>query len=134
MLRVGSLFVLIVALALAVDSIAARAADRPIELKSVAGLWKFADRAIWIKISADGSAFQCRIDSDGTVLSAHGRFNPPDHIAWDQYWNTETLEYAEGTLTIKGIPSYGTRLESFNPARSQAPMAPACVIAELHGS
>jgi hypothetical protein len=106
----------------------------PLDLKAVAGLWKFGDRAVWIRIYEDGSAFQCRIDRDGTALAAHGRFNAPDHIVWDQYWNTETLEYAQGTLTIEGTPTYGSRLESFSPARSLSPMAPACVTAELHGS
>jgi hypothetical protein len=105
----------------------------PVALKAVVGLWKFGDRAVWIKISDDGSAFQCRIDRDGTVLTARGRFSAPYHIAWDQYWNTETLEYAEGTLTIEGTTSYGNRPESFSPVRSPAPMAPACVSAERDG-
>jgi hypothetical protein len=134
MRRASALFGLVVATALLIESVSAPAAGRPIDLKAVAGLWKFADRAIWIKISEDGSAYQCRIDSDGTVLAAHGRFHQPDYIVWDEYWNTEALEYAEGTLTIKGTPSYGHRLESFSPVRSQAPMTPACMIAESHGS
>ena len=102
----------------------------PVDLKAVVGLWKFENRAVWIKISDDGSAFQCRMDRDGTLLTARGRFNAPDQIAWDRYWNTETLEYAEGTLTIEGTTTYGNRPESFSPVRSQAPMAPGCVIAE----
>jgi hypothetical protein len=106
----------------------------PVDLKAVVGLWKFENRAVWINISDDGSAFQCRIDRDGTVLAARGRFSPPDGIAWDKYWNTETLEYAEGTLTIEGTTTYGDRSESFSPVRSTAPMAPACVIAERGGS
>ena len=102
----------------------------PVDLKAVVGLWKFENRAAWIKISENGSTFQCRIDRDGTVLAARGRFSAPYNIAWDQYWNTETLEYAEGTLTIEGTTTYGNRSESFSPVRSLAPMAPACVSAE----
>ena len=130
MLRVASPFGLNVALAPVVFSLSVHAADTPIDFKAIAGLWKFENRAVWIKLSVDGSAFQCRIDSDGTVHAAHGRFNLPNHIVWDRYWNTETLKWAEGTLTIRGTPDYGNRLESFNPVRSQAPMVRACVIAE----
>jgi len=100
----------------------------PVELKAIVGLWKFEDKASWIKIADDGSAFQCSIGSNGVVSMTQGHFEEPYSIAWDKDWGTQMVEYSAETLTIY-FKSGG-----YQYARVHGPMAPQCMPASGHGS
>jgi hypothetical protein len=98
----------------------------PVELKEIVGLWQFPDKAIWIKLGNDGSAFQCRMGG-GEVFASKGHFEKPYSIAWDKYWGTQPLDYSEEALTVV------SRGHEAQLKRVQGPMAPECMRAE-HGS
>ena len=48
-------------------------------LKSIVGTWRFPDRDVWVVISADGTAKQCRIAPDRTVIFSKGKIPGSRH-------------------------------------------------------
>lgn len=96
-------------------------AGEPSLLRSISGLWQFAELNVWIQIDDKGAAYQCRIGREGTVFSAGGRFVSPNSIEWQNIWGTDTVTLTSGTLTLKG------RFGEFGHHRASAPMSPACL-------
>jgi len=98
-----------------------------LDFKSLAGLWQMPDAAVWMRIRDDGSAFQCRRGASGQLCVAHGRYEPPDTIAWDTCWGTEKIEYSRGILTLH------TKGHAVQFVRTDRAMIAECTNAE-HGS
>jgi hypothetical protein len=93
-----------------------------LDAKTVSGLWQFEDRLVWIRIDADGGAYQCRVATRSPLVTftSKGVFQSPDRIAWAQHWGTERIEHRPGTLTVHSKGGTFT----FVPAKVQ--MAPEC--------
>jgi hypothetical protein len=73
------------------------------EAGELAGLWKFEDKAVWISIDKDGSAFQCRLAGD-TPISSRGTLGKDGAIAWQNLWGIEPVRLERGRLVISGSP------------------------------
>jgi hypothetical protein len=93
-----------------------------LEVKTIAGLWQFEERLVWIRIDADGAAYQCRIASRSPLVTftSRGVFQSPDRIAWAQHWGIERIEHRPGTLTVHSKGGAFT----YQVAKDQ--MAPEC--------
>jgi hypothetical protein len=96
-------------------------AQTPAILPSVAGLWRFAEKSVWIQIDENGSAYQCRIGKEGTVYSARGTFAAPDSIEWRAIWGVDKISLRSGTMSLKG--PYG----EFEFHRTTKGLDPACL-------
>ena len=78
-----------------------------------AGLWRYKDRGVWIQITVDGKAFQCRVDKDEvTTFTSEGKVSG-DEIHWNKIWGNNPFAIVGGVLFIEAS---GRRLE-FAPAR-----------------
>jgi hypothetical protein len=90
-------------------------------LKSIVGLWQFPDRGVWIKIDADGSAYQCRHAPSGTLFTSKGTYVSPGAIRWDDIWDTDEVSIKGDVMTLAG--KWGT----FSYARAEDPMYERCL-------
>lgn len=93
-----------------------------LDVTTIARLWQFPEREVWIRIDADGTAFQCRIASRSplTAITSKGIFRPPEHIVWEQYWGTERIVHERGMLIVH------SKLGPFEYVPAAHPMAPEC--------
>jgi hypothetical protein len=71
-------------------------------LEGAVGLWQFPDRGVWVQVSADGSAFQCRYAPSGRLFISKGKFVSPHSIKWQEIWDTDEVSLANGFLTLSG--------------------------------
>jgi hypothetical protein len=46
------------------------------------GLWQFPGNGVWVEILENGSAFQCRIAQDKSVITARGKLVDKNTINW----------------------------------------------------
>ena len=85
------------------------------------GLWKFPDRGVWIQVYADGSAFQCRVRRDGSVIASRGAVSADAQgIQWEMQWGLDQVRVTDTTLSLSG------QFGAFEFVRSQVPMSPSC--------
>jgi hypothetical protein len=77
-------------------------ADSSDLLKSIAGTWRFPDRDVWVVVNPDGTAKQCRIAPDRTVIFSRGKFQAPDTLAWDQIWGEDKVAPGKDAITLTG--------------------------------
>jgi hypothetical protein len=77
-------------------------ADSSDLLKSIVGTWRFPDRDVWVVVNADGTAKQCRIAPDRTVIFSKGKFQAPDTLAWDQTWGEDKVAHGKDAITLTG--------------------------------
>ena len=47
------------------------------------GIWKFQSTLVFIEILETGKVFQCRIDTDGSAITAHGKYDGISKIIWE---------------------------------------------------
>ena len=95
----------------------------PIALRSIVGLWRYPNHAVWIKVAPDGSLFQCRRPTAGPVIVSRGHFAPPSSFVWDQNWGTERIEIAGTMLVVHS--TFG----AFHYERPDVPMGLECAAA-----
>ncbi len=93
-------------------------------LESIVGLWQFPDRGVWIKVEADGSAFQCRHASSGTLFKSKGTYVSPGAIRWEDIWGTDQLTVKDNVMTLAG--KWGT----FSYHRAEDSMYEGCLRAQ----
>lgn len=89
-------------------------------LDAIVGTWQFPGKEVWIQVKKDGTAFQCRVDRDNTLIVSRGQFQSPDLIVWDAHWGTERVEYAAGAMTIH------SKARSFRYIRARDSMTREC--------
>jgi hypothetical protein len=92
----------------------------PPEDGSFIGLWKYPDRFVWIKITEEGRAFQCRIAKDGTVFRSEGTLLEGDKILWQDIWGVDSITREANHIALDG--KYG----KFEYEFSDIEMDPAC--------
>lgn len=93
-----------------------------LDAKTIAGLWQFPNREVWIRIEPDGSVYQCRIATRSPLVrfTSKGVFKAPEQIVWEEIWGTEKIEHRADALTIYSEKGPFTYI----PARSK--MAAEC--------
>ncbi len=64
------------------------------------GVWQYENRLVWIKVDADGSAYQCRIAPAGTIFTAKGRFVAPRSIRWKTLWGTDEITRQDDQIAV----------------------------------
>jgi hypothetical protein len=89
-------------------------------IEPMVGLWQFPDRGVWVRIDADGSAFQCRIAPGGTVFVAKGRLVAGKTIVWNDIWGVDRVVFNANSITLEG--EWG----AFTYVRATSPMNGAC--------
>jgi hypothetical protein len=92
----------------------------PPEDGSLVGLWKYPTTSVWIKITEEGHAFQCRIDKDGTVYRSEGTLVDEDQIVWQEIWGVDVITREANRITLDG--KYG----KFEYEFTDIEMDPAC--------
>lgn len=66
------------------------------------GLWQFPNRTVWIDIRQNGTAFQCRIDTDHkTTYISSGKIIS-DTIEWQEIWGAEKISREGRFLVVNG--------------------------------
>jgi hypothetical protein len=95
-------------------------ADSSDVLKSIVGTWRFPDRDVWVVVNPDGSARQCRIAPDRTVIFSKGTFRAPDVLAWDQIWGEDKVAHDKDAITLTG------KFGSFTYKSDSGPLAATC--------
>jgi hypothetical protein len=95
-------------------------ADSSDLLKSIVGTWRFPDRDVWVVVNPDGSARQCRIAPDRTVIFSKGTFRAPDLLAWDQIWGEDKVAHNKDAITLTG------KFGSFTYKSDSGPLAASC--------
>jgi HdeA/HdeB family len=89
-------------------------------LKSIVGTWRFPDRDAWVVVNADGTAKQCRIAPDRSVIFSKGKFQAPDVLAWDQIWGEDKVAHNKDAITLTG------KFGSFAYKSDSGPLAANC--------
>ena len=92
----------------------------PPESGSFVGLWKYPDRSVWIKITEEGQAFQCRIAGGGTVYRSVGTLIEGDQIHWQENWGVDSITRVANRIALDG--KYG----KFEYEFTDIEMDPAC--------
>ena len=87
---------------------------------SFVGLWKYPDRWVWVKITEDGQAFQCRIAKDGTVYRSEGTLIESNQIQWQEIWGVDSITREANHIALNG--KYG----KFEYEFTDIEMDPAC--------
>jgi HdeA/HdeB family len=95
-------------------------ADSSDLLKSIAGTWRFPDRDVWVVVNPDGTAKQCRIAPDRSVISSKGKFQAPDILAWDQIWGEDKVAHGKDAITLTG------KFGSFTYKSDSGPLSASC--------
>jgi hypothetical protein len=87
------------------------------------GLWQFPGNGVWVEILENGSAFQCRIAQDKSVITARGKLVDKNTINWGNItiigandnvievppgiaWGSDKIILSDGKLSLSG--PYGT--------------------------
>lgn len=86
------------------------------------GTWQFPDRDVYIEILENGNTFQCRIDTDQSIIRAIGKYDGDENISWlpveieskngtlrdsDGFsWEEDKISISKGKLTLTG--QYGS--------------------------
>jgi hypothetical protein len=73
--------------------------SHPLDLSAIAGLWQIPGQSIWIRLGADGSAFQCRQSSLDRVNTTSGTLSPGGVMRWREHWEDAQVT-SEGTRLI----------------------------------
>ncbi len=89
-------------------------------LKSIVGTWRFPDRDVWVVVNADGTAKQCRIAPDRSVIFSKGKFRAPDTLTWDQIWGDDKVSHDKDAITLTG------KFGSFTYKSDSGPLAASC--------
>jgi hypothetical protein len=92
----------------------------PGEDTQLSGFWQFQDRGVWVRINPDGTAFQCRIAPDKSVIRSHGHLVGTTLIEWEQEWDPDKISLHRGSIVLEG--KFGTF--TFDPATN--PMDESC--------
>jgi len=95
-------------------------APMPPEDGSFVGLWKYPTTSVWIKITKEGQAFQCRIAKDGTVYRSEGTLVDEAQIVWQEIWGVDTITREANRIALDG--KYG----KFEYEFTDIEMDPAC--------
>lgn len=66
------------------------------------GFWQYPNRAVWIHITEDQRAFQCRISKDDTVYKSVGALENGQKIVWKELWGTDQVNLSDGRISLKG--------------------------------
>ena len=66
------------------------------------GLWQYPDRWVWIKITSQGQAFQCRIDKDRTLFRSEGILVEGDQIIWQENWGVDSITRKANHIILDG--------------------------------
>jgi uncharacterized protein (DUF2147 family) len=66
------------------------------------GLWQYPDRWVWIKITPEGQAFQCRIATDRTVYHSQGVLVEGDQVIWDEIWGVDSIRKEADNIILDG--------------------------------
>jgi len=77
--------------------------SRPSSISEISGLWQYPGMQVWVLIESDGSAFQCRVDQDDTLLISKGRYDGAGSVVWDQRWGAERVYVARDGIVFHGI-------------------------------
>lgn len=93
---------------------------KPILVEDIAGLWQFPNRAVWVQINPDGSAFQCRAAPDNNLFFSTGSFSGTNSIIWEREWGTDLVYLEAGDIILHG--KYG----KFTFTKARNPMSAAC--------
>jgi outer membrane biogenesis lipoprotein LolB len=88
---------------------------RPQSAGEISGLWQFPDIQVWIQISSDGSAFQCRVAQDDELIVSKGRFDNAGSIVWEQHWGTDRVYIVPGSIVLRGIYGKFTYITATSP-------------------
>lgn len=83
------------------------------------GTWKFPGTMVWVQISKDGTAFQCRISKGQDILKSPGKVDNYT-IYWEEKWFTDIAEVTGDVLSLDG--EYG----KFNYHKTSEEMSPKC--------
>lgn len=75
------------------------------ETDSMVGYWRHPNRAVWLHITADQKAFQCRIGKDEMVYKAFGTLTN-GKISWDVFWGTDKVSIKNGLVSLKGLENF----------------------------
>jgi hypothetical protein len=68
----------------------------------VVGIWQFPEREVWVQVREDGRVYQCRIDTNGVVISANGTLTK-DTINWEEVWEQDHVRREGNVIYLKGI-------------------------------
>jgi hypothetical protein len=96
------------------------AGPAPLQDSDYVGLWQFPDRWVWIKITAEGQVFQCRIATDRTVYRSEGTLIEGDQIVWEEIWGVDSIRSGANSVILDG--KYG----EFEYVPAENEMDPAC--------
>ncbi len=89
-------------------------------LKSIVGTWRFPDRDVCVVVNADGTAKQCRIAPDRSVIFSKGKVRAPDTLTWDQIWGDDQVSHDKDAITLTG------KFGSFTSKSDSGPLAASC--------
>ncbi len=92
----------------------------PLQDSDYVGLWQYPDRWVWIKITPQGQAFQCRIAKDRTVFRSEGTLIEGDKIIWQEIWGVDSIRRDANSIILNG--KYG----EFEYELTDNEMDPAC--------
>jgi hypothetical protein len=68
----------------------------PLDLSAIAGLWQIPGQSIWIRLGADGSAFQCRQGARDQVYATAGTLSRGGAMRWREHWeDAQVITYGE---------------------------------------
>jgi uncharacterized protein (DUF2147 family) len=77
-------------------------AGAPVQDSDFVGLWQYPDRWVWIEITPEGQAFQCRIATDRTVYRSQGVLAQGDRIIWEEVWGVDSIRKEAGNIVLDG--------------------------------
>jgi hypothetical protein len=67
------------------------------------GLYKFENKHVWIRIAADGTAYQCRIGKTGRVFRSEGKLRRGDEIHWKRkIWGIDSISLDGTGIRLSG--------------------------------
>ena len=101
-------------------SVSSTQSPPPFKDSPYVGLWQYPDRWVWIKITQQGQAFQCRIDDDRTLIRSEGVLIEGDQIIWKENWGVDSITREANHIILDG--KYGI----FEYELADIDMDPAC--------
>lgn len=68
---------------------------------NLVGYWQYPDRLVWIHISENDEAFQCRIAPSNKIFKSKGILKDNKEIVWEEIWGTDTITLKEDKITLQ---------------------------------
>ena len=108
--QLSASIVLLAACALVAGCTLGRHVDRPYVARypdsPYVGLYKFEAKRVWIRIGADGTAYQCRIGKTGRIFRSKGLLMRGDEIEWHEIWGVDKISLDGSSILLSG--KYGS--------------------------